>query len=56
MFFAENNYTLYYIHYHPSINRYMAECFGKDEHRISFENYMDVLESWADMVRTYEFE
>ena len=45
-----------YSHYHPDINRYMAECFASGECRVTEENLEKELEKMRQIVYAYDFE
>lgn len=45
-----------YIHYSQAINRYMAECFAKEEHRITLENYEAEIDKTEELAKNYNYE
>mgnify|MGYP001024332846 FL=1 len=45
-----------YSHYHPDINRYMAECFADGECGVTEENLQEELEEMRRIVEEYDFE
>lgn len=45
-----------YSHYHPDINRYMAECFASGEGEITRENLQEELYKMREIVGSYDFE
>lgn len=45
-----------YSHYHPNINRYMAECFANGKCEITEENLAGELEKMREIVNSYDFE
>ena len=50
-----NNYADY-THYHPSVNRYMTECFVDGEYRIDADNDIEVyIERLTNMINGYDF-
>lgn len=50
-----NNYADY-THYHPSVNRYMTECFVDGEYKIDADNDIEVyIERLTNMINGYDF-
>lgn len=45
-----------YSHYHPDINRYMAECFANGEHQVTEGELEEELEAMRRIVLEYDFE
>lgn len=45
-----------YSHYHPDINRYMAECFADGECVVTEANLKEELEKMKKIVEEYDFE
>jgi len=45
-----------YIHYSQAINRYMAECFVNEEHRITMENYQDEISKMEELAKNFDYE
>lgn len=45
-----------YSHYHPDINRYMAECFASGECEVTKENMESELQKMREIVASYDFE
>ena len=45
-----------YTHYKQSINKYMVDCMGTDENRLTKENYKKVFEDFKNFVENYDYD
>ena len=50
-----NNYADY-THYHGSICRYMVECFGNGQCRVTLDNLEQELEKLYQLAANYDYE